>query len=514
MPIDLRTLMLMNLITNLVALVVMGILWAQYRNRYQGLGYWLVNMGFQALSIILFVLRGRVPDFASIVLANLSVQIGAWLILVGLQRFFGLSRSQWFNIALLCAFALFFTHAAIVVPNLNTRNLLLTACMAILMAEVAWLMLVRISVMGRSATRLTGLVALSYVVINCARFAIHLFSPNPNNDFFRSAGLVDIVSLLAYLTLAILLVLALVLLVNQRLLDDVRAQEDKFSKAFHAAPYAVLLSRMADGRIFEVNQGFEEITGFKRDEVLQRTMSELNLWASPEARRAFMGSLAQDDQVRNMEAEFRKKDGTPLVCVVFAETILIGAEECVISCIGDVTEQFRMREQLEELASHDALTGLPNRRLFYDRFEVALANAIRNEKKLAVISLDLDNFKEINDAYGHEVGDMVLAEASRRLTSSLRKVDTVARFGGDEFVLLLWEIQGPDDAAEVAAKVLACFKELSVVSGHELSFHASLGIALYPDDGTDLTTLLRKSDEALYFVKAHGRDGYRFASRG
>ena len=171
-----------------------------------------------------------------------------------------------------------------------------------------------------------------------------------------------------------------------------------------------------------------------------------------------------------------------------------------------------MREQLKDLASHDALTGLPNRRLFCDRFEVAFANATRNGNKLAVISLDLDNFKEINDGYGHEVGDLVLAEASRRLTASLRKGDTVARFGGDEFVLLLSGIRGAADATEVAAKIVEGFKAPFAVSGHSVSFHASLGIALYPDDGADLASLLRKSDEALYFVKAHGRDGYRLAA--
>ncbi len=512
MPVDLRTLMLMNLITNLVALVIMGILWGQYRRRYRGLSQWLVNIALQAIAIILFVLRGRIPDFASIVLANLAVQVGTWLILVGLREFFGRKSPQWPNVALLTAFALAFTRAAVVSPDLHARTLLLSACMTALTAQIAWLMLVRLPRESGSATRLTGLIALAYVAVNAARIAVILVRPSTNNDFFASATLVTVVPILAYLILAMFLVLALVLLVNQRLLEDVRTQEEKFTKAFHAAPYAMVLTRMDDGRIIEVNRGFEEITGYGHTEAVRKTTRDLRLWKKPDNRKLFVSALSRYGSVRNMETEFRKKDGTDMTGMLSAETISLNGQPCVIACIGDVTEQTRMREQLRELASHDALTGLPNRRLFYDRFEVALANATRNGKKMAVISLDLDNFKDINDTFGHEAGDAVLAEAARRLACSVRKLDTVARFGGDEFVLLLWETLGEAETAEVASRILANFDEPCQFSGKAIPMRASLGIALYPDDAADLATLLRKSDEALYYVKSHGRDGYRLAS--
>jgi diguanylate cyclase (GGDEF)-like protein/PAS domain S-box-containing protein len=512
MPFDLKTLILMNFVSNMVALVTMGMLLAQYRRRYAGLTQWLANIVMQAVAIVLLVLRGKIPDFASMVIANVMVQAGLWLILNGLRSFFGKPGKLWQNGAMLLAFTVAFSYWALVEPDLNARNLLVSGCMAITMAQIAWFALVRLAKSGGSAVRFTGLIALCNMIVNIARFAYHLIYPDPRNDFFHAPGILDTMAILAYITLALLLVLAMVLLINQRLMADVLAQEEKFSKAFHAAPYAVILTRMDDGRIFEINRGFEKITGFERGDAIGKTTSELSLWQSNENRIELLASLKRDGEIRDRELEVRRRDGSLVPCVISAETIMIAGDRCIIACIGDETEQVRLRERLKELAQHDALTGLPNRRLFYDRFEVALANAARNRIKLAVATLDLDHFKDINDAYGHEIGDLVLTEASRRLTSSLRRIDTVARFGGDEFVLLLWEIQKPSDAEEVAAKVLAAFRLPFAPHGKPLSFNASIGIAIYPEDGTDLTTLLRKSDEALYHVKAHGRDGFRLAS--
>lgn len=222
-----------------------------------------------------------------------------------------------------------------------------------------------------------------------------------------------------------------------------------------------------------------------------------------------MARLDADGQVRSIESEFRRKDGTTIIGTVSAETIHIGDEPSVISCIGDITEQSLLRDRLKELASHDALTGLPNRRLFYDRFGVALSNAGRGKTKLAVLSIDLDKFKDVNDTYGHEIGDLMLVEVGRRLSGALRKVDTVARFGGDEFVILLWEIRTRDDAADVAGKIRNAFQAPFELSGIALTMQASIGIALYPDDGADLETLLRKSDSALYAVKRQGRNAFK-----
>jgi diguanylate cyclase (GGDEF)-like protein/PAS domain S-box-containing protein len=509
MPLDLRTLATVNLVIAFVGVIAIGILWGQHRRRYRGISYWLAAMILQVIANVLLVLRGTISDFLSIIVSNLAVEVGTWLFLVGLEQFFGRPRKHTLNLILLAAFLITFTYWS-VVPNIGIRKLLVASCMAVLMAQAAWLLLVKVPA-HHSATQMMGIIALGYVAANILRIIGQLIVPQTSNDFFQSNNVVDALAFVGWLTLTSLLLLTLVLMVNQRLLRDVRAQEEKFAKAFHSSTHAILLTRKDNGAIFEVNQGFEDITGYRREEVLHKTTTELHLWSSEDARKAFLTSLSQNQPLRKVEMEFRRKDGSSLIGILSAELIEIADETCVISSISDVTEQSRLRDQLKALALHDALTDLPNRRLFYDRFALSLANALRHKNRLAVISLDLDQFKTINDTYGHETGDLVLTETSRRLSQSVREVDTVARFGGDEFMILLWEIRSVEDAAEVAVKILEQFRVPFAVAERSMTAHASLGIALYPDHGTDLETLLRNSDQALYAVKAQGRNHYRLA---
>jgi len=175
----------------------------------------------------------------------------------------------------------------------------------------------------------------------------------------------------------------------------------------------------------------------------------------------------------------------------------------------EITERKKAEGKLRLLATHDGLTGLPNRALLYDRFDTALANAQRKNKKVAIMSLDLDRFKNINDTLGHDVGDKLLVNATGRLTSMLRKVDTVARMGGDEFVLLLWEVGQKDDAIKVAQKILEGFRQPFIIDEKKLNITVSIGVAIYPEDGKDIKDLLKNSDELMYRAKESGRDRYQ-----
>jgi len=176
----------------------------------------------------------------------------------------------------------------------------------------------------------------------------------------------------------------------------------------------------------------------------------------------------------------------------------------------DVTERKKLETKLEEMATHDALTGLPSRTLLNDRLNVAIHQAKRKSRTIAVMMLDLDKFKSVNDTLGHSVGDELLKAVGGRLTKVTRKTDTVARFGGDEFMILLSEITGMDEAAEIAQRILCSFQEPFLLEGNELQITTSIGIALYPDDGSDINTLVKYSDAAMYTVKASGRGNYSF----
>ena len=176
--------------------------------------------------------------------------------------------------------------------------------------------------------------------------------------------------------------------------------------------------------------------------------------------------------------------------------------------IRDVTEKKKAEETIHHLAYHDFLTGLPNRLLFSDRLNVAMAQARRQRVKIALMLLDLDKFKAINDTLGHETGDILLRKVGKRLTELVREGDTAARMGGDEFILLLHNITDDKDVAVIATKVLDVFQNPFNCDGHKLYITPSIGIAIYPDHGLDMLSLLNHADQAMYRAKQKGNGYY------
>ncbi|MGZ7077812.1 MAG: EAL domain-containing protein [Thermoanaerobaculia bacterium] len=202
------------------------------------------------------------------------------------------------------------------------------------------------------------------------------------------------------------------------------------------------------------------------------------------------------------EAVGRRRDGISFPQEISLTTIDGGGMVCVVR---DITERTYAEEQIKHLAYHDALTGLPNRLLFKDRLTVALSHAQRDRTRLAVLFLDLDRFKVINDSLGHNIGDQLLQAVAARVQSCVRESDTVARLGGDEFTLLL-PLSRSDDSAPVAQKILEAIRYPFQLEGREFFITTSLGISLYPEDGTDAETLIKNADTAMYQAKELGRD--------
>ncbi len=177
----------------------------------------------------------------------------------------------------------------------------------------------------------------------------------------------------------------------------------------------------------------------------------------------------------------------------------------------EVTERRRAEEMLRHVATHDGLTDLPNRSLLMDRLNTTIAHAKRNQKKCAVVFIDLDGFKPINDTLGHDKGDIVLRETATRLNDCIRKTDTAARFGGDEFVVVLSDLNSADDAGPVAQKIIDSLAVPIEFENGAANIGASIGIALYPDHGADAETVIKRADDAMYDVKGSGKNNYCFA---
>ena len=192
---------------------------------------------------------------------------------------------------------------------------------------------------------------------------------------------------------------------------------------------------------------------------------------------------------------------------------LANSFQSMASRLSARVDELKSNQQfLGNLAYHDHLTGLPNRLLFLDRLQQTIIKAQRNRTRFAVIFIDLDKFKQINDTHGHAVGDTVLKIAAMRMQECIRNADTLARLAGDEFTILLEDITSASDAARIAQKIIDYFEQPLIVDGHELTMTCSLGIGIYPQDGGNVDALLISADAAMYRAKEQGRNNYKLYS--
>ncbi|BCG22543.1 bifunctional diguanylate cyclase/phosphodiesterase [Pseudomonas tohonis] len=417
--------------------------------------------------------------------------------------------------------------------------------------------------------------------------------------------------------------------------QQLKISEEKFARAFHASPDGLLITRLADGRLIEANEGFTRITGYTAREAADRSTLELGIWANPEDRQQMVRVISDQGSLRNFTAPVRTKGGSIRLCELTAQPLPINGEACVLTIARDITERQHMQEKLLQAATvfestaegvmitdteqritavnrafteitgyseaealgqsprllasgqhdsafyaamwhqlaadghwqgeiwnrrkngepypewltisavrnrddqithfvgvfadistlkhaqdrldyqahHDPLTGLPNRILFESRLQAALLDATTDAQQGAVLFIDLDRFKHINDSLGHPVGDLLLKSIAARLKDQLRDIDTVARLGGDEFIILLPGLHNAVDAEHVANKLLACFSAPFEADDHEFFTSASIGISLYPEHGNDVATVVKNADAAMYRAKSKGRNRIEFYTR-
>jgi diguanylate cyclase (GGDEF)-like protein/PAS domain S-box-containing protein len=266
----------------------------------------------------------------------------------------------------------------------------------------------------------------------------------------------------------------------------------------------------SDGLILSVNPAFREITGYDTAEVIGVRRNVLQEADFREAQRDALSRLGRWQG----EVYGRRKSGEtyPEWQTISAVTADDGKVVNYVTVFSDISRLKHSEEKLHHMAHHDLLTGLPNRRLFRDRLEHAIQRADRSGVKLAVLFLDLDRFKDVNDSLGHTVGDALLRQVANRLKAVMRRDDTLARLGGDEFTVLMEGLQRGKDASNVAEKLVHVLSEPFPVQRHELFVGASIGISIYPQDAQSAESLLRNADAAMYRAKEAGRNTYWFYS--
>ncbi len=279
-------------------------------------------------------------------------------------------------------------------------------------------------------------------------------------------------------------------------------------------PDAVIVSDAA-GEIVSVNRQAEALTGYSRDQLVGRKVELLvptPLRAAHVANRRRFYARGRTRPMGGPAVDFklRRRDGS----VLEVDIALGPAGKHTVAVIRDMTERRAMEDALEHRALHDPLTELANRNLFYDRLRQALHAARRDKTQVALVMLDLDGFKAVNDVHGHAAGDEVLKQLGGRLRAGLRATDTAARIGGDEFAWILPRVASDAAVRRMVLRRLAVAQEPVKVRGQEIKVGISAGIAMYPDDGRDADTLMRHADAAMYSAKREGRPLVFHLSRG
>jgi len=266
------------------------------------------------------------------------------------------------------------------------------------------------------------------------------------------------------------------------------------------------------GYIKWINLAFTRLTGYGAEEAMGRKASILNSGKQDAAYYQELWETVLQGNIWSSETVERRKDGT-LFTVQQTITPIRDDEGKIthfISILEDITAQKETAARIQHLAHYDALTALPNRSLFYDRLHQVLAHAKRNAQMSALMFIDLDRFKRVNDSLGHHVGDLLLQEVAQRIKACVRESDTVARLAGDEFTVLLPYVEKREAAAAVAEKIVAALTEPFLLDGHEVRSGGSIGIAIYPEDTSDHETLIKYADTAMYAAKEKGRNTFCF----
>ncbi len=302
-------------------------------------------------------------------------------------------------------------------------------------------------------------------------------------------------------------------------ITSLKKQSDELSMLIESSSNEIYIVDYKNLSYLYVNQGVSNALGYTKEEMLTKNLYDINPELTLEEVLRQKELLNSSNKVINRSVH-KRKDGTTYDVQAYIHPIIYNGNKAFVIFDTNISELVKTEELLIEeskklahQAHHDTLTNLPNRTLFKDRLSQAIISSKRHDKQFALLFIDLDQFKIINDSLGHHVGDLVLIEASKRLKSSIREEDTLARLGGDEFTIILKDVKNISDPSVIASKIIENMKKEIKIDDHTLFISLSVGISLYPQDATNDHDLIKFSDTAMYKAKEEGRDNYQFYSK-
>lgn len=287
--------------------------------------------------------------------------------------------------------------------------------------------------------------------------------------------------------------------------------EEQWRRLFEDAQQGILILDADTGKVKDANPHFLAMLAYSRDEVIGKNLFKLDCFIDVEKNKAAFKELKEKGFCHLENVPIETRTGLRLDMEIDSKVCTVNDNKIVHCNFHDNTERNRSEQEIRLIATHDSMTGLPNRTLFLDRANIAVIQAQRRNKRVALISLDLDKFSAVNGTLGNDIGNKTLKAVAERFTSLLRKSDTVARVGGDEFALVLPDIEHVDNAALIADKLVKAFRQQFLVNGRRVIVTISAGVAVYPDDGKDTETLLNCADKLMYEVRSHGNNSYKIS---
>jgi len=351
---DMRTVLVCYMLTSIVSTGVATALWQQNRNRFPGTFFWVMLFALQTVSFILIALRGLIPGWLSIFVSNILMILGAYLGLAGLQSFAEYRGRQIHNYIILGIYTLITAWYTFIHPDLAIRTINLAGALVVFCSQGAWIVFRLKSAEKRKLMLGIGLVFAFFSVINVVRILeVVFFKPGATN--FLYPGILEVTIVISYQLLSLILIYYLALMLNQRLLLNISMEERKYSKIFNSSPYCILLTRLSDGKILEVNDGFLKTSGYLYSEVIGKTTVDINLWNRQEDRSWLVGELLKNGKAQQKGFHFLIKNRNLMIGDYSGEVITLNNEECILSSINDVTEFRRVeskRLQLLDIIEH------------------------------------------------------------------------------------------------------------------------------------------------------------------
>jgi diguanylate cyclase (GGDEF)-like protein/PAS domain S-box-containing protein len=299
--------------------------------------------------------------------------------------------------------------------------------------------------------------------------------------------------------------------------EALRLSEERYRTIFQTTPDIIAINRLSDGKYIDCNQTFLDAVGYTREEVIGRTSLELGIWANDRDRETMAEMMRESSNCRGFEAQFKKKNGEMTWGEISASQVEIDGVRCLLSVTRDLSYAKAAENTIRSLAYYDALTGLANRRLLLEKLHQPPASGVQSNRLRALLMVDLDNFKKMNDTLGHQKGDLLLQEVARRISTCVHEGDVVSRLGGDEFVVMLEDLnevaeEAANQAKAIGERILDSLGQPYVISEHEYLTTASIGITLFKNREDSTDDFLQQALIAQHQAKAAGRNVMRFFS--